>query len=63
MGESSKFRVVPEFRMLNIGPDTQFFFLKNHHYFVTHQIKHVFLVLKRTVSLRRSFEYQNICFG
>ena len=32
-------------------------------YFLTYQFKHVFWVLKRTVSLRRFFEYPQHMFG
>ena len=38
-----------------IGPDKDSLCSKNCNYFLTHQFKHVFWVLKRTVSLRRFF--------
>ena len=38
---------------INIGPDKDSLCTKNCIYFLTHQLKPVFWVLKRTVSLRR----------
>ena len=44
-----------------MGPDKDRLCTYNCVYFLTHQFKHVFWVLKQTVSLRRFFEYpQNI---
>ena len=39
----------------SIGPVKQKYFAKNCDYFLIHQFKHVFWVLKRTVSSRRFF--------
>ena len=40
-------------KQVNIGPINQTFSLYFFHYFLTHQFKHVFRVLKRIISLRR----------
>ena len=39
----------------SIGPDKDILSVQNFNYFLTHLFKHVFWVLKRTVSLRRFF--------
>ena len=39
----------------SIGPVKQNFLVLNGDYCLIHQIKHVFWVLKRTVSMRRFF--------
>ena len=46
----------------SIGSDEDIFPVSICKYFLTHQFKHVFWELKRTVSLRRSFEYPQHMF-
>ena len=47
-----------------IGPDEQTLMRVKCDYFLSHQIKHVFWVLKRTVSLIKVLlSIHNICFG
>ena len=51
----------------DIGPDKDHFCTLNCIYFLTHLFKHVFWVVKRTISLRRfkregSFEYPQYMF-
>ena len=45
----------PPLPLVCIDPDKESLLAENCKYFLTHQFKHVFWVLKRTVSLRRFF--------